>query len=181
MAVTGHPESKVWLEPLISADQVQAKCDDLAREIQSLYSGQSVVLLGVLKGSYQFLSDLSRRLDLDVSVDFVQLSSYGEAKSSTGVVQIRKDHDINIEGRHVLVVEDIVDTGLTLAHLCQLLQTRNPASLRVVAMLSKPTARTHEALLDFVGFEIGDEFVVGYGLDHAERYRNLPYIAVLRD
>ncbi|MBS1723916.1 MAG: hypoxanthine phosphoribosyltransferase [Armatimonadetes bacterium] len=169
------------LEPLFAAEAMQRRCDELARQIDETYGNETVVLIGVLKGSYQFLSDLSRRLHCGVEIDFVQLSSYGAEKSSSGVVQIRKDHDINIEGRHVLVVEDIVDTGLTLAHLCELLQTRRPASLRVVAMLSKPAARTHEALLDFVGFEIGNEFVVGYGLDHAESYRNLPYIAVLKD
>lgn len=169
------------LRTLYSAETLQKRCDELAAEIDAVYGGAPVVLIGVLKGSYMFLSDLSRRLASECSVDFVQVSSYGDGKSSTGVVQIRKDHDINIEGKHVLVVEDIVDTGLTLAHLCELLQTRRPASLRVVAMLSKPEARRHEALLDFVGFEIGNEFVVGYGLDHAEKYRNLPFIAVLED
>lgn len=169
------------LEPLITAEAVQAKCDELANELDTVYSGESVVMIGVLKGSYQFLSDLSRRMTSPCEIDFVQVSSYGSEKSSSGIVKIKKDHDINIEGRHVLVVEDIVDTGLTLKHLCELLTTRRPKSLRVVAMLSKPEARQHEALLDFVGFEIGNEFVVGYGLDHAEKYRNLPHIAVLKD
>ena len=169
------------LEPLFSTEQIQARCDELAVEIDKVYEGVSVVLIGVLKGSYQFLSDLSRRLKTPCEIDFVQVSSYGDEKSSTGVVRIRKDHDVNIEGKNVLIVEDIVDTGLTLEHLCELLQTRRPASIRVVAMLSKPAARKHEALLDFVGFEIPDCFVVGYGLDHAEKHRNLPFIAVLKD
>lgn len=168
-------------EPLLTSEQIQQRCDELAVQIDQTYDGESVVLLGVLKGSYQFLSDLSRRLNTTCEIDFVQVSSYGAEKSSTGVVRIRKDHDVNIEGRHVLIVEDIVDTGLTLKHLCELLQTRRPASIRVVAMLSKPAARKHEALLDFVGFEIPDFFVVGYGLDHAEKHRNLPFIAVLKD
>lgn len=169
------------LDPLFSEEQIQRRCAELAKQIDAVLAQEPVVLLGVLKGSYQFLSDLSKRLSCPCEIDFVQLSSYGAGKSSTGVVQIRKDHDINIEGRNVLIVEDIVDTGLTLKHLCDLLQTRKPKSLRVVAMLSKPEARKHEALLDFVGFEIQNEFVVGYGLDHAEKFRNLPYIAVLRD
>lgn len=169
------------LKTLFSANQIASRCDALASEIDECYGGESVVLIGVLKGSYQFLSDLSKRLKSNCEIDFVQVSSYGDEKSSSGVVRIKKDHDISIEGKNVLIVEDIVDTGLTLKHLCELLMTRKPATLRVVAMLSKPEARAHEALLDFVGFEIQNEFVVGYGLDHAERYRNLPYIAVLQD
>lgn len=168
-------------EPLLTSDQIQVRCDELAAEIDEVYQGESVVMIGVLKGSYQFLSDLSRRLKTPCEIDFVQISSYGDEKSSSGAVRMRKDHDVSIEGRNVLIVEDIVDTGLTLKHLCELLRTRRPASLRVVAMLSKPAARKHEALLDFVGFEIPDCFVVGYGLDHAERHRNLPYITVLPD
>ncbi len=169
------------LTPLLTAEQIQRRCDELAAEIDAHYRGEPLVLLGVLKGSYQFLSDLSRRLTAPCMIDFVQFSSYGNAKSSSGVVQIRKDHDLNIEDKHVLIVEDIVDTGLTLTHLLELLNTRHPASLRVVAMLSKPEARTHEALIDFTGFEIPNQFVVGYGLDHAEQFRNLPFIAVLKD
>lgn len=169
------------LDPLITAEEIQLKCDELAKEIDATYNGESVVLIGVLKGSYQFLSDISRRLQTPCEIDFVQVSSYGSEKSSSGIVRIRKDHDISIEGRNVLIVEDIVDTGLTLQHLCELLATRKPASLRVIAMLSKPDARKHEALIDFVGFEIENQFVVGYGLDHAEMYRNLPHIAVLMD
>ncbi len=169
------------LESLFSESEIQAKCQDLAREIDLCYKGEPIILLAVLKGSYQFLSDLSRNIQSPCMIDFVQVSSYGDGKSSSGVVRIKKDHDISIEGQHVLIVEDIVDTGLTLAHLCDLLSTRKPASIRVVAMLSKPEARKHEALIDFVGFEIQNQFVVGYGLDHAERYRNLPYIAVLHD
>src|SRR5678816_1279462 len=111
-------------EPLITAEQVQTRCDELAAEIDKVYSGESVVLIGVLKGSYQFMSDLSRRLKTPCEIDFVQISSYGDEKSSSGAVRVRKDHDVRIEGRNVLVVEDIVDTGLTLKHLCELLRTR---------------------------------------------------------
>ncbi|MCW5938549.1 MAG: hypoxanthine phosphoribosyltransferase [Fimbriimonadaceae bacterium] len=169
------------LKELISAEQIQRRCDELAVEIDRDYAGKSLVLLAVLKGSYMFLADLSKRLSSPVMIDFVQVSSYGDEKSSSGIVQIRKDHDVSIEGRHVLVVEDIVDTGLTLAHLCELLRTRRPLSLKVVSMLSKPAARRHEALVDYLGFEIPNEFVVGYGLDHAESFRNLPFIALLKD
>ncbi len=169
------------LETLISEPELARRCDELAREIEAVYGDEPVLLLGVLKGSFVFLADLARRLGPGTTVDFVQISSYGGEKQSSGVFHLRKDHDANIEGRHVLIVEDIVDTGLTLLRLRELLQTRRPLSLRVVAMLSKPEARRHEALVDFVGFEIPNQFVVGYGLDHAERYRNLPYIALLHD
>jgi hypoxanthine phosphoribosyltransferase len=173
--------SESRLKEMISADQIQRRCDELAAEIDRDHVGKSLVMIGVLKGSYMFLADLSRRLRTDVTIDFVQVSSYGDGQSSSGIVQIRKDHDVSIEGRHVLIVEDIVDTGLTLAHLCELLQTRRPLSLKVVSMLSKPAARRHEALIDYVGFEIPNQFVVGYGLDHAESFRNLPFIALLTD
>lgn len=167
------------LEVLFSAEQVQAKVVELARQLRAEIPDEPLVLLGVLKGSFQFITDLARALEGEVLIDFVQTSSYGADKSSSGVVQLRKDHDVNIEGRHVVIVEDIVDTGLTLAYLRELLLTRRPASLRVVSMLSKPAARTHPALVEHVGFEIPNAFVVGYGLDFAEKYRNLPYIAIL--
>lgn len=169
------------LQTLISADQIAARICELADQIKANYAGQDILLIGVLKGSYVFTADLAKHLDHNVEVDFVQVSSYKGEKSSSGVVQIRKDSDINIEGRNVLIVEDIVDTGATLAHLRELLGTRKPKSLRVVALLSKPEARKHEALVEYVGFEIPNEFVVGYGLDFAEKYRNLPYIAILRE
>jgi hypoxanthine phosphoribosyltransferase len=169
------------LDVLISEEQIQGRIAELAATIRELYGDEHLVLVGVLKGSLYFLADLSRHLSLDISLDFVQVSSYHGAKSSSGVVQIRKDLDQSIEGMNVLIVEDIVDTGLTLNHLKELFRTRHPKSLRVISLLSKPEARTMETLIDFVGFEIPNEFVVGYGLDYSERYRNLPYIAILRD
>ena len=169
------------MKVLISEQEIQAKIAALGEQLRRDYEGESLILLGVLKGSTYFLADLSRHLTDQVEIDFVQVSSYHGEKSSSGVVQIRKDMDISIEGRHVLIVEDIVDTGLTLSHLKELLGTRKPASLRVVALLNKPEARTHPTLVDYVGFEIPNAFVVGYGLDYAERYRNLPFIAVLDD
>jgi hypoxanthine phosphoribosyltransferase len=169
------------LEVLISQERVAQRTRELALEIRRDLGDESVLLVGVLKGSLMFLADLARELDLNVEMDFVQVSSYGAGKSSSGIVQIRKDLDINIEGRNVLIVEDIVDTGITLSHLRELFGTRKPKSLRVVSLLSKPEARRLQTVVEYVGFEIPNEFVVGYGLDFAERYRNLPYIAILRE
>jgi hypoxanthine phosphoribosyltransferase len=169
------------LDPLISSDEIQQRVVQLAAEIRHEYGDERILAVGVLKGSFLFLADLCRHLGQNVVVDFVQVSSYGNQKSSTGVVQIRKDLDINIEGQHVLIVEDIVDTGITLSHLRELLATRKPKSLKVASLLSKPDARELDTKIEFTGFEIENEFVVGYGLDFAERYRNLPYIAVLRE
>lgn len=164
---------------LIDEASIQARIDELATRIQDDLNGEPVVLLGVLKGSLFFLADLARRFGPEVEIDFVQVSSYGNQKSSSGVVQIRKDLDINIEGKNVLIVEDIVDTGLTLTHLRELLAVRHPKTLSVVSLLSKPEARQHHTKVEYVGFEIANVFVVGYGLDYAERYRNLPFIAEL--
>jgi hypoxanthine phosphoribosyltransferase len=169
------------IEPLLTETQIQRRIEQLAGKIRQDYGDEPVLLVSVLKGSFVFLADLCRRLGQNVSLDFVHVSSYGDGMRSTGVVQIRKDLDINIEGKNVLLVEDIVDTGATLVHLLELLGTRHPKSLKVVSLLTKPSARREHAPIDYVGFEIEDGFVVGYGLDHAERYRNLPYIAVLRD
>lgn len=169
------------LEPLLSKQQIQDKIRELAGTLAEDYGEEEVLMVAVLKGSVFFLTDLSRHLGLNFTLDFVQVSSYGNGQSTSGVVQIVKDLDINIEGRHVLIVEDIVDTGLTLKHLRELLGTRHPKSLKVVSLLTKPDARTAHAPIEYVGFEIPNRFVVGYGLDYAERYRNLPYIAVLRE
>jgi hypoxanthine phosphoribosyltransferase len=169
------------LEVLLDAQTIQSKIAELARQIALDYGDEEILLVGVLKGSFLFLTDLCRRLGNNVEIDFVQTSSYGGEKSSSGIVQIRKDLDINIEGKNVLLVEDIVDTGATLGHLRELLSTRKPKSLKVVTLLSKPEARTMEAPVEYLGFEIPSKFVVGYGLDYAERYRNLPYIAILHE
>jgi hypoxanthine phosphoribosyltransferase len=171
--------STTTLKPLLTSEQIQRRTAELAEQIRADYKGETVLAVGVLKGSFLFLADLIRQLGDEIMIDFVLVSSYGDGTESSGIVQIRKDLDINIEGKNVLIVEDIVDTGATLSHLLELLMTRRPKSLKVVALLSKPEARRQEAPIDYVGFEIPNEFVVGYGLDHAERYRNLPYIAVL--
>jgi len=169
------------LDVLLDHATIFGKIAEMARQIEADYEGETVLLVGILKGSLHFLSDLSRMLKLDSQVDFIQTSSYGSGKSSSGVVQIRKDLDTNIEGLHVIIVEDIVDTGLTLNHLREFLATRNPKSLKVAALLSKAEGRRVETTIEYIGFEIPNEFVVGYGLDYAERYRNLPYIAILRE
>jgi hypoxanthine phosphoribosyltransferase len=169
------------LECLISAEQLDAKVSEMAAAINRRFQGEKILLVCVLKGSLYFLADLSRKLDLNVQIDFIQASSYGSGKSSTGVVQIRKDLDVNIEGLNVIIIEDIVDTGITLNHLRELLSIRRPKSLAVAALLSKTQARKIATPVEFIGFEIPNEFVVGYGLDYAESYRNLPYIAILRE
>lgn len=168
------------LEPLISSEQISERVRTLAEEIAREYAGESVLLVGVLKGAFVFLADLARTLELPLEIDFLQVASYGDATTSSGVVQIRRDLDSSVEGRHVLLVEDIVDTGATIDHLRQLFAVRNPRSVRVVSLLSKPEARKLDTPVEYVGFDIPNEFVVGYGLDYAERYRNLPYVAILR-
>lgn len=169
------------IDVLLTEDQVRDRVRELAREIRAARPDAHLVLIGVLKGCVPFIGDLARELGGQLSIDYVQVSSYGDGTESTGVFKLKKDHDINIEGRHVLVVEDIVDSGLTLARLRELLLTRRPATLEAVAMLSKPDARSHESQVEHVGFEIPNVFVVGYGLDHAESHRNLPYVGVLRE
>lgn len=169
------------IDILLDSASIQSRIGEVAAQIRADYGDDEILLVGVLKGSFLFLADLCRYLGDNIEVDFVQTSSYGEGKSASGIVQIRKDLDINIEGKNVLIVEDIVDTGATLGHLRELLSTRKPRSLKVVSLLSKPEARTTETPVEYLGFEIPNKFVVGYGLDYAERYRNLPYIAILHE
>jgi len=169
------------LELLITAERIAAKTEELGVRIRSDYGDRQIILVGILKGSFIFLADLARAMGGDVEIDFAQTSSYASGKSSSGIVQIRKDLDINIEGKHVVIVEDIVDTGTTLNHLRELWSTRRPKTLKVCSLLLKPAASKVKIPIEYVGFEIPNEFVVGYGLDHGERYRNLPYIAILRE
>jgi hypoxanthine phosphoribosyltransferase len=164
---------------LITADELQSKIDELADAITKDYSGRRPVLIGVLKGAVFFMADLARRLDFDVEMDFMAVSSYGSSTDSSGVVRILKDLDMNIEGRDVILVEDVIDSGLTLKYLTKNLGSRKPASLEIVTLLDKPGRRKTSLPCRYTGFEIGNEFVVGYGLDFAERYRNLPFIGVL--
>jgi hypoxanthine phosphoribosyltransferase len=165
---------------LISADQLARRIGELGQQITADYRGKEPVLVGVLKGAVVFMVDLARTIDLPVELDFMAVSSYGASTQSTGVVRILKDLDRSISGRDVLVVEDIVDSGLTLRYIVENLRDRQPASLRICALLRKQKVRAPGPSIDYVGFDIPDEFVVGYGLDYAEQYRNLPYLGVLR-
>jgi hypoxanthine phosphoribosyltransferase len=168
-------------EILVQPDELEHRVSELAAEISSDYAGKDVLLIGVLKGAVFFLADLMRKIDVDCEVDFMAVSSYGSSTDSSGVVRILKDLDASIEGRHVLIVEDIVDSGLTLSYLFRMLGGRAPASLEVCALLTKPDRREVDMPIRYVGFEIPNKFAIGYGLDHAERYRNLPYVAVLNE
>jgi hypoxanthine phosphoribosyltransferase len=166
------------MQPLISADDIQQRVRDMGTEIARDHP-LGVHLIGVLKGACIFLADLARAIDVDVTIDFIAVSSYGSSTRSSGQVQLLKDLDIALEGRAVVIVEDIVDTGLTLTYLRDILKARAPRSLRTACLLSKPSRRQVDVPVDYVGFTIEDQFVVGYGLDHHDRYRNLPYIAVM--
>jgi hypoxanthine phosphoribosyltransferase len=164
---------------LIEEDAVAARVAELGAEISGDYGGKDLLLVGVLKGAVFFMADLMRHLTIPCEVDFMAISSYGASTDSSGVVRILKDLDINIEGRHVLVVEDIIDSGLTLSYLIRNLESRNPSTLEICALLTKPERREIDVHVRYTGFEIPNEFVIGYGLDFGERYRNLPYVAVL--
>jgi len=164
---------------LLSAEEIGARVRDLGRQIADDYAGRDLVLVCVLKGSFVFASDLARAIDLPLRIEFLGVRSYGAGTESSGVVQITQDLSRPIEQEHVLLVEDIVDTGLTVAHLVELFRTRAPASVRVCALLHKPARAKVKVPIDYLGFTIEDRFVVGYGLDFAEQYRNLPYIGVL--
>jgi hypoxanthine phosphoribosyltransferase len=166
---------------LVQRDELAHRVRELAAEISRDYDGRELLLVGVLKGAVFFLSDLMRHLEARCEVDFMAVSSYGSSTDSSGVVRILKDLDVSIEGRDVLIVEDIVDSGLTLSYLMRTLQARNPASLEVCALLTKPERRKVDLPIRYVGFEIPNRFAIGYGLDHGERFRNLPYVAVLAD
>jgi hypoxanthine phosphoribosyltransferase len=167
------------LQPLLTRNQIATRVSEIGQQITRDFSGQSVVLIGVLKGACLFLSDLARQIDLDATFDFIAVSSYGAARQSAGEVQLIKDVTTPLQGQNVILVEDILDTGLTLSFLRQLFLARQPRALKIAALLNKPSRRIREVPAEYIGFNIPDEFVVGYGLDYAERYRNLPDICVL--
>lgn len=167
-------------EVLIPADEISAKLDDLAEQVDADYAGREVLLICVLKGGVFVMADLARRLTIPASMDFMAVSSYGSATTSSGVVRILKDLETDIAGRHVIVVEDIVDTGLTLDYLLKNLRSRGPASLEVLTLLTKPSRREVDLAVRYTGFEVPDVFVVGYGLDHAEYHRGLQHIVTLK-
>ena len=164
---------------LVEPDELSTRVRQLGEEISADYRDRDLLLVGVLKGAVFFLSDLMRQIDVPCELDFMAVASYGSSTDSSGVVRILKDLDIPIEDREVLIVEDIVDSGLTLSYLLRTLRARNPKSLEVCALLTKPERRKVELPIRYVGFEIPNRFAIGYGLDHVERFRNLPYVAVL--
>jgi hypoxanthine phosphoribosyltransferase len=166
-------------EILVQADELQHRIKEMAAEVSRDYKDKDLLLIGVLKGAVFFLADLMRHLDIPCEVDFMAVASYGSSTDSSGVVRILKDLDAPLEGRDVLIVEDIVDSGLTLQYLMRTLEARGPRSLEVCALLTKPERRKVDMPARYVGFEIPDKFAIGYGLDYAERYRNLPYVAAL--
>src|ERR687889_120291 len=166
-------------EIIVQADELQHRITEMAAEVSRDYAGKDLLLIGVLKGAVFFLADLMRQLDMHCEVDFMAVASYGSSTESSGVVRILKDLDASIEGRDVLIVEDIVDSGLTLNYLMRTLKAREPRSLEVCALLTKPERRKVDLPIRYVGFEIPNELAIGYGLDHGERYRNLPYVAAL--
>ncbi len=169
------------IEVLISTDEIQQRISEIGAEIARDYAGLNPLLIGVLKGACTFLSDVMRAADIPLSVEFMAISSYGAGMRTSGEVRILKDLDVAIEGRHILVVEDIVDTGLTLSYLLANLKSRGAASVKLAALLDKFERREKEVPIDYLGFKIPDKFVVGYGLDFADRYRNLPFIGVLKN
>ena len=168
------------MEVLLSLEKIAARVAELGSQIARDYAGKELVLIGVLKGAFVFVSDLARAIDLPLTIDFVGLSSYGEATDSSGVVKITSDLTRPIEGKHALVVEDIIDTGLTMRYLLDNLSTRHPSSVKICGLLHKPARSRTKIPIDYLGFSVDDRFVVGYGLDAAEKFRNLPFIGIPR-
>ncbi len=167
------------ITPLITADEIEAKLAELGQQISKDYAGQELLLVGVLRGAFMVMADLARHIDLACEFDFMAVSSYGASTQTSGVVRILKDLDEEIEGRHVVIVEDIIDSGLTLSYLIKSLKVRKPASLEIAALLLKEGIQRVPIDVKYVAFPIGPEFVVGYGLDYAGKYRNLPYVGVM--
>ena len=165
---------------LFSEEELDRRVSEIAAEINRDYAGKEPMLISVLRGSFVFMADLTRKINVHCTIDFMSVSSYGKGTTSSGQVQITKDLSDDIEGKDIIVVEDILDSGNTLSYLLQLLQARKPASMKLCTLLDKPDRRVKEVHVDYTGFTIPDEFVVGYGLDYAERYRNLPYIGILK-
>lgn len=167
------------IDVMISESEIASKVEELAKRIENDYKGEPLLVVGILKGASVFVSDLIRKINLDVNIDFMCVSSYGNATESSGTVRILKDLDVDISGKNVLIVEDIIDSGLTLSNLVKELQIRNPKSLKLCTLLDKPERRKADVQVDYVGFVIEDKFIVGYGIDWAEKYRNLPYIGAV--
>lgn len=168
------------LKILLTKEQIEKRVQELGEELTKKFDGEEPLFIGVLKGSFIFMADLIRNVDLKCSMDFMAVSSYGSGTSSSGAVKINKDLNEDITGRHIVIVEDILDSGVTLNYLCGYLKNRKPASVTLVTLLDKPARRKSPVKADYTGFEVPDEFVVGYGLDYAEKYRNLPFVGVLK-
>lgn len=168
------------MKVLLSKEVIEARVVELGREITEKFEGTEPLFIGVLKGSYVFMADLMRHVNLKCSMDFMAVSSYGSGTTSSGAVKINKDLNEDITDRHIIIVEDILDSGITLTYLCGYLQNRKPASITLVTLLDKPARRKAPITADFIGFEVPDEFVVGYGLDYDEKYRNLPFVGILK-
>ena len=165
---------------LLSVEELAKRIEEIGAEITADYAGKEILMIGVLRGAVVFMADLARAIEVPVAIDFMAVSSYGAGTSSSGVVRILKDLDENVEGKHVLVVEDIIDSGLTLNYLMDHLKSRKPASIKLCTLLNKPERRKVNVHIDYNGFTVPDYFVVGYGLDYAEKYRNLPFIGILK-
>lgn len=164
---------------LYSAEEIQDRINQMGAAISQDYAGEELLVIGILKGAFMFMADLVRKIDVPLQIDFMDVSSYGSSTISSGEVRIMKDLDYSIEGKNVLIVEDIVDTGLTLKYICDMLRQRNPQSLKIACLLDKPSRRQTDTVPDYVGFSIADEFIVGFGLDYAEYYREYPAICIL--
>ncbi|MCR5634457.1 MAG: hypoxanthine phosphoribosyltransferase [Lachnospiraceae bacterium] len=170
---------EVNISVMISEEEIDKKVRELGARISKDYAGRTVHLVGILRGGAFFMCELAKRITVPVTIDFMSVSSYGSGTVSSGVIKVGKDTDESIEGKDVIVVEDIVDTGRTLSYLLEMLKGRKPASIALCTLLDKPERRTHEVKVDYTGFQVPDKFVVGYGLDYAQKYRNLPYIGVV--
>ena len=168
------------LRVLLSEEEIRAKCQEMGARISQDYKGKNLMLVTVLKGAVVFLADLMRAIDVPAEIDFMVGSSYGSGVKSSGVVKIVKDLDVPLAGKDLLIVEDILDSGLTLSYIKELLASRGPASIRIATLLDKPSRRKVDLVADYIGFSVPDEFVIGYGLDYDEKYRNLPYIGILK-
>lgn len=166
---------------LITEMEIQTRVAELAKSISSDYEGKSPIVVCILKGGVIFMTDLIKKMSISVEIDFLSLSSYGDSTRSSGVVRIKKDIDSDIFDRHVIIIEDIIDSGLTLSYINDYFKQHKPASVKICSLLDKPKAHKTKIKLDYVGFEVGNEFVVGYGLDYAQKYRNLPYIGILKE
>ena len=166
---------------MLSQEEVENKVTELAKQIEKDYEGQDLLLVGILKGASVFVADLMRKINLNVNIDFMSVSSYGSGTVSSGTVKILKDLDVDIKDKNVLIVEDIIDSGITLRNLYDTLMTREPRSLKLCTLLNKPARKKVDVNVDYVGFVIEDKFIVGYGIDYDEKYRNLPYIAIVED